>query len=87
MAEGYRQKVIADSEGKAARFLSIQEEYAKAPAVTKKRIFYETMEDVFSDMDKVIIDKESGIKFNPDVVIVLAWNFFESIKEENEKHT
>ena len=32
-----------------------------------------------------IIDKESGIKFNPDVVIVLAWNFFESIKEENEK--
>ena len=59
-AEGYRQKVIADSEGKAARFLSIQNEYAKAPNVTKKRIFYETMEDVFSDMDKVIIDKSSG---------------------------
>ncbi len=32
-----------------------------------------------------IIGKESGIKFNPDVIIVLAWNFFESIKEENEK--
>ena len=59
-AEGYRQKVIADSEGKAARFLSIQREYAKAPTVTKKRIFYETMEAVFSDMDKVIIDKTSG---------------------------
>ncbi len=59
-AEGYRQKVIADSEGKAARFLSIQTEYAKAPQVTKKRIFYETMEDVFSDMDKVIIDKAGG---------------------------
>ena len=59
-AEGYRQKVIADSEGKAARFLSIQNEYAKAPNVTKKRIFYETMEAVFSDMDKVIIDKSSG---------------------------
>ena len=59
-AEGYRQKVIADSEGKAARFLSIQREYAKAPIVTKKRIFYETMEDVFSDMDKVIIDKAGG---------------------------
>ena len=53
-------KVIADSEGKAARFLSIQTEYAKAPQVTKKRIFYETMEDVFSDMDKVIIDKAGG---------------------------
>ena len=56
-AEGYKQKVIADSEGKASRFLSIQSEFAKAPFVTKQRIFYETMEEVFSDMDKVIIDK------------------------------
>jgi len=59
-AEGYKQKVIADSEGKAARFLSIQSEYAKAPVVTKQRIFYETMETVFGDMDKIIIDKDSG---------------------------
>ena len=66
-AEGYRQKVIADSEGKAARFLSIQTEFAKAPFVTKQRIFYETMEDVFSDMDKVIIDKagESVVPYLP----------------------
>jgi membrane protease subunit HflK len=56
-AEGYKQKVIADSEGKASRFLAIQSEFAKAPFVTKQRIFYETMEEVFSDMDKVIIDK------------------------------
>jgi membrane protease subunit HflK len=59
-AEGYKQKVIADSEGKAARFLSIQSEYAKAPVATKQRIFYETMESVFGDMDKIIIDKNSG---------------------------
>ena len=59
-AEGYKQKVIADSEGKAARFLSIQSEYAKAPVVTKQRIFYETMESVFGDMDKIIIDNDSG---------------------------
>ena len=59
-AEGYKQKVIADSEGKAARFLSIQAEYAKAPVVTKQRIFYETMESVFGDMDKIIIDNDSG---------------------------
>ena len=59
-AEGYKQKIIADSEGKAARFLSIQSEYAKAPIVTKQRIFYETMESVFGDMDKIIIDKNSG---------------------------
>ena len=59
-AEGYKQKVIADSEGKAARFLSIQSEYAKAPVVTKQRIFYETMESVFGDMDKIIIYNDSG---------------------------
>ena len=59
-AEGYKQKVIADSEGKAARFLSIQSEYAKAPVVTKQRIFYETMESVFGDMEKIIIDNDSG---------------------------
>ena len=59
-AEGYKQKIIADSEGKAARFLSIQSEYAKAPVVTKQRIFYETMESVFGDMDKIIIDQNSG---------------------------
>ena len=59
-AEGYKQKVIADSEGKAARFLSIQSEYAKAPVVTKQRIFYETMESVFGDMDKIIFDNDSG---------------------------
>jgi membrane protease subunit HflK len=66
-AEGYRQKVIADSEGKASRFTSIQKEFAKAPFVTKQRIFYETMEDVFSEMDKVIIDKagESVVPYLP----------------------
>ena len=59
-SEGYRQKVIADSEGKASRFTSIQKEFAKAPFVTKQRIFYETMESVFGDMDKIIIDNDSG---------------------------
>ena len=34
--------------------------YTKAPIVTKQRIFYETMEVVFGDMDKIIIDKDSG---------------------------
>ena len=44
---------------KKAKFFIIAQ-FVKAPSVTKKRIFYETMEDVFSDMDKVIIDKNGG---------------------------
>ena len=50
--------MIADSEGKD-KILSIQTEYAKLHK-SQERIFFETMEDVFSDMDKVIIDKVGG---------------------------
>ena len=59
-AEGYKQKVIADAEGIASRFLAVQEEYAKAPDVTRQRIFLETMESVFGDMQKVIVDSQAG---------------------------
>ena len=59
-AEGYKQKVIADAEGIASRFLAVQEEHAKAPDVTRQRIFLETMESVFGDMQKVIVDSQAG---------------------------
>ena len=43
-----------------ARFLKVYEEYKKAPDVTRKRIFLETMERVMGDTDKVIIDSKGG---------------------------
>jgi modulator of FtsH protease HflK len=59
-AEAYKQKVVAAAEGEASRFVSIYVEYAKARVVTKERMYLETMEKVLADIEKVIIDKNSG---------------------------
>jgi len=59
-AEAYKKEVVAKAEGEASRFVSIYNEYAKAKAVTQERMYLETMERVLADIDKVIIDKNSG---------------------------
>jgi membrane protease subunit HflK len=59
-AQGYRDQVIALAKGEADRFLKVYEQYQKAPEVTRKRIFIETMEKVLGDTEKVIIDGKSG---------------------------
>ena len=59
-AEAYREQTVADARGAAARFSQIYEQYAKAPRVTRERMYLETMERVFSNMNKVIIDQKQG---------------------------
>lgn len=59
-AQGYRDQVIAEAKGEADRFLNVLEEYQKAPEVTRRRIFIDTMQQVFSDTDKIIIDEKGG---------------------------
>jgi len=59
-AEGYKQQVTAEAQGEAARFNSIYEEYRKAPDVTRRRIYLETMQGVLGGMNKVIIDNKGG---------------------------
>lgn len=58
-AEAYRQQRISEAEGQAARFNDTYAEYIKYPLITKKRMFYETMEDVLPSL-KVIIDGSNG---------------------------
>lgn len=55
-AEAYRARVVNDAEGEASRFLSVYAEYVKAPDVTRKRMYLETMEKVLGGMNKVILD-------------------------------
>jgi len=55
-ADGHRQAVVAEATGEAARFKAIAEEYRKAPAVTEKRLYLETMEEVLPRVEKVIIE-------------------------------
>ena len=59
-AQGYSAQVVNQAEGDAARFLSIYAEYIKAPEVTRQRLYIETMEQVLSGMNKVIMDGVSG---------------------------
>jgi membrane protease subunit HflK len=55
-AEAYRQKVVLDAEGEVARFKAILPEYNNAPTLTKKRIYLETMEEIYSSNNKVLVD-------------------------------
>jgi membrane protease subunit HflK len=56
-SEAYSQQVVTNSEGEASRFLSVYNQYIKAKQVTKKRIYLETMEKIYSGADKIYIDK------------------------------
>ncbi len=58
-AEGYKSQVIAQAQGESARFLSIYEQYKNAKDVTRQRIFIETMEQVLSGSNSVIIEKDA----------------------------
>src|SRR6185312_1099007 len=55
-AKGYQQQAVAEAVGQTARFLKVYEEYKKAPDVTRKRIYLETMERVLGGSDKLIYD-------------------------------
>jgi membrane protease subunit HflK len=56
-AEAYRAQVVNEAEGEASRFSAVLEEYLKAPEVTRKRLYLETMEKVFGDVEKIILDE------------------------------
>ena len=59
-AEGYRARVVNEAQGEASRFNAVLEEYTKAPEVTRKRLYLETMENVLGQVDKVILDESSN---------------------------
>jgi membrane protease subunit HflK len=55
-AEGWREAKIAEATGAAARFRSVVAEYRKAPEVTRKRLYLETMEQVLPKVEKIIVE-------------------------------
>lgn len=59
-AEGYASQRINNAEGEVSRFNDLYSEYIKAPEVTKRRIFLETMEEVIPRMGKKIITDQNG---------------------------
>lgn len=59
-AAAYKNRVVQEAEGEAQRFVSVYDEYAKAPDVTRERLFLETMERVLKDSNKVIVGQGTG---------------------------
>ncbi|UCC56743.1 MAG: FtsH protease activity modulator HflK [Gammaproteobacteria bacterium] len=59
-AGAYREQVVARAEGETSRFLQTLEEYEKAPEVTRKRLYLETMETVLANTSKVVMQIEDG---------------------------
>jgi membrane protease subunit HflK len=59
-AEGYKEQVIAQAEGEATRFTNLLVEYKKAPDITRKRLYIETIESVLSKTNTVMIDVKGG---------------------------
>ncbi len=59
-AEGYKGRIVAQADGDAKRFDSVLAEYQKAPAVTRDRLYIDTMREVFSNVSKVMIDNRNN---------------------------
>ena len=59
-AEAHRSRVVAVADGDAQRFRSVLTEYQKAPAVTRDRLYIETMQQVYSNVSKVMVDSRQG---------------------------
>ena len=59
-AEAYRERVIATATGDADRFRKIVVEYNKAPAVTRDRLYLETMQQIYSNVTKVLVDTKGN---------------------------
>jgi modulator of FtsH protease HflK len=59
-SEAYRSRVIANAQGDASRFKQVLAEYQKAPAVTRDRMYLETMQQIFASTTKVMVDAKAG---------------------------
>ncbi len=59
-AEGYRARVVAQAEGDAQRFRSVLAEYQKAPSVTRDRMYLETMQQIYTNVSKVLVDSRNN---------------------------
>ena len=59
-ADAYKSQTVAEATGQTSRFSKIYEEYKKAPEVTRKRMYLETMERVLGGTDKIILDSSGS---------------------------
>ena len=73
-AEAYRARVVNEAQGEASRFDAVLTEFEKAPEVTRKRLYLETMEEVLGRVDKIILDETGSGSGGQGVVPYLPLN-------------
>jgi membrane protease subunit HflK len=59
-ADAYRERIVAQAEGDAQRFKTILPEYQKAPQVMRDRLYTDTMQQIYSNVTKVLVDSKQG---------------------------
>ena len=59
-AEGYKERIVAQAKGDAERFKSVLTEYQKAPQVTRERMYVDTMQQIYGNVTKVMVDSKQG---------------------------
>ncbi len=59
-AQGYKAKIVATSQGDAQRFRSVLTEYQRAPQVTRDRLYLESMQQIYSNVSKVLVESRQG---------------------------
>jgi membrane protease subunit HflK len=59
-AQAYRDQVIARAQGEAARFTALLQQYRKAPQLTRKRLYLETMSEIYAGLGKVLVDTDKS---------------------------
>lgn len=59
-AEGYKARVVSQAEGDASRFKAILPEYQRAPQVMRDRLYTDTMQQIYSNVTKVLVDSKQG---------------------------
>jgi membrane protease subunit HflK len=59
-ADAYKSKIVAQAQGDAQRFKSVLAEYQKAPQVTRDRMYLDSMQQIYSNVTKVMVDSKQG---------------------------
>jgi membrane protease subunit HflK len=64
-SRAYAQELIARAQGETALFDAVYEQYRLSPEVTRKRLYYETMEDILAKVDKTVVDADGVVPYLP----------------------
>jgi membrane protease subunit HflK len=59
-SQAYRERIVAQAEGDSQRFKAILPEYQKAPQVTRERMYLDAMQQIYSNVTKVVVDSKQG---------------------------